>query len=54
MQVVPVFLWEEGLGRRVRQHPTCPMEVIYLGLSPVWAPRMMGKLEKTRGQVVLG
>lgn len=33
-------LWEEGLGRGVRQHPTCPTEVIYLGLSPVWVPRM--------------
>lgn len=29
-----------GVGRGVRQHPTCPTEVIYLGLSPVWVPRM--------------
>lgn len=27
----------------IRQHPTCPREVIHPGLSPVWVLRMKGQ-----------
>lgn len=40
---------EEGLGMGVRQHPACPREVLYPGLSPVWAPRMKEQ-EAQKGQ----
>lgn len=33
----------------VRQHPACPREVLYPGLSPVWAPRMKEQ-EAQKGQ----
>lgn len=41
---------EEGLEMGVRQHPACPREVLYPGLSsPVWAPRMKEQ-EAQKGQ----
>lgn len=43
VQVVSVCTWEEGLEMGIRQHPTCPREVIHPGLSPVWALRMKGQ-----------
>lgn len=32
-----------GLEMGIRQHPTCPREVIHPGLSPVWVLRMKGQ-----------
>lgn len=36
-----------GAGQGGKATPNLSQLVIYLGLSPVWAPRMMGKLEKS-------
>lgn len=43
VQVVSVCTWEEGLEMGIRQHPTCPREVVHPGLPPVWALRMKGQ-----------